>query len=112
MLSITSRTPRSRTSVEYLLGLPMAPSSQHLEPPGNPGRFTRSRLVCFDGSDAIFTRGGGNWIHAWVMTTMFRATPRFDDVQWCTRRALDGEDHEHLAPGKKVNLLRVAHSLP
>lgn len=39
-LSSTMRTARSRTSGENLLFLPMAPSSQHLGPPGNPARFT------------------------------------------------------------------------
>jgi hypothetical protein len=33
------RTARSRTSGEYLLALPMTPSSQGLESPGIPGRF-------------------------------------------------------------------------
>jgi hypothetical protein len=41
--SNTSLTARSRTSGGYLLRLPMAPSSQGLESPGNPGRFTRTR---------------------------------------------------------------------
>src|SRR5262249_2599543 len=36
----TIRTARSRTSGQNRLGLVMAPSSQGLEPPGNPGRFT------------------------------------------------------------------------
>jgi len=38
--SRTIRTARSRTSAEYLLRLPMAPSSHQMEPPENPGRFT------------------------------------------------------------------------
>ncbi len=33
------RTPRSRTSAEYRLCVPIAPSSQIMEPPGIPGRF-------------------------------------------------------------------------
>ena len=41
--SRTIRTARVRTSGENLVGLGMAPSSQGLEPPGNPGRFTPSR---------------------------------------------------------------------
>ena len=39
--SKTIRTARSFTSGEYLLRLVMTPSSQELESPGNPGRFTR-----------------------------------------------------------------------
>ena len=38
--STTNRTARSRTSREYLVDLFIAPSSQRLEPPGKPGRFT------------------------------------------------------------------------
>ncbi|TFE46999.1 hypothetical protein E2553_19375 [Paraburkholderia dipogonis] len=34
------RTARSRTSAENLFDLFMAPFSQELEPPPNPGRFT------------------------------------------------------------------------
>ncbi|MCG5079009.1 hypothetical protein, partial [Paraburkholderia tagetis] len=37
--SRTMRTARSRTSAENLLDLFMAPFSQELEPPPNPGRF-------------------------------------------------------------------------
>ncbi|MCT9074910.1 hypothetical protein N6G06_26575, partial [Cupriavidus gilardii] len=37
--SCTNRTARSRTSGENLLFLLMAPFSQKLEPPQNPGRF-------------------------------------------------------------------------
>src|SRR5262249_34961903 len=44
--SRTIRTARTRTSGENRLGLVMAPSSQDLEPPGKPGRFTvEGRLV-------------------------------------------------------------------
>ncbi|MGD0448524.1 MAG: hypothetical protein ABSB36_07890, partial [Candidatus Dormibacteria bacterium] len=42
--SSTSRTARSRTSWGYLLVLAIAPSSQGMEPPGFPGRFT-ARLL-------------------------------------------------------------------
>src|SRR5690606_13141876 len=38
--SPTSRTARSRTSAEYCFALAMAPISQGLEPPANPGRFS------------------------------------------------------------------------
>lgn len=38
--SSTIRTERSRTSGENLLGLAMTPSSQGMEPPGIPERFT------------------------------------------------------------------------
>ena len=38
--SYTSRTARSRTSGENLFDFFMAPSSQELEPPQKPGRFT------------------------------------------------------------------------
>ncbi|OTP72858.1 hypothetical protein PAMC26577_19580 [Caballeronia sordidicola] len=38
--SCTMRTARSRDSGENLFDLFMAPSSQKLEPPQNPGRFT------------------------------------------------------------------------
>ena len=37
--SKTIRTARSRTSGEYLLDLPMAPSSEETKPPGKPERF-------------------------------------------------------------------------
>jgi hypothetical protein len=43
--STTIRTARARTSGENLVGFRMAPSSQGLEPPGNPARF---RLVEID----------------------------------------------------------------
>src|SRR5690606_34640761 len=43
-LSSTIRTARSRSSGEYLVDVFIAPSSQGLEPPENPGRF---RLVLF-----------------------------------------------------------------
>src|SRR6266446_10966116 len=39
--SNTIRTARSRTSGENRLGLAMTPSSQGMEPPINPGRFSR-----------------------------------------------------------------------
>ena len=42
--SSTIRTARSRTSSEYLLGLPITPASQEMESPGNPGRFM-TRIV-------------------------------------------------------------------
>jgi hypothetical protein len=42
LCSRTIRTARSRTSGENLLGLPMTPSSQGMEPPGIPARFMRS----------------------------------------------------------------------
>src|SRR5690606_3471677 len=38
--SCTMRTARSRTSGEYFASFFMAPFSQRLEPPRNPGRFT------------------------------------------------------------------------
>src|SRR2546425_4924001 len=41
--STTIRTARDRTSGENLVGLGMAPSSQGLEPPGNPARFRSAR---------------------------------------------------------------------
>ncbi len=44
--SITIRTARSRSSCGYLFGLVIAPSSQGMEPPGNPGRFSRSAGHC------------------------------------------------------------------
>ena len=43
--STTIRTARDRTSGENLVGLGMAPSSQGLEPPGNPARFRLRRTV-------------------------------------------------------------------
>jgi hypothetical protein len=36
----TIRTARARTSGEYLVCLLIAPSSQELEPPANPRRFS------------------------------------------------------------------------
>jgi len=39
--SCTMRTARSRTSGENLFDFFIAPSSQRLEPPQNPGRFIR-----------------------------------------------------------------------
>jgi hypothetical protein len=41
------RTARSRTSGEYLVDLFIAPSSQRLEPPENPGRFTVQSVTHF-----------------------------------------------------------------
>ena len=43
--SKTIRTDRSRTSWENLLARAMTPSSQGMEPPGNPGRFSRMRVA-------------------------------------------------------------------
>ena len=40
LLPKNSRTDRSRTSCEYLLGLPIVPSSQEMESPVNSGRLT------------------------------------------------------------------------
>ncbi|WP_218142397.1 hypothetical protein, partial [Nitrosomonas eutropha] len=40
--SCTRRTARALTSGEYLFDLFMAPSSQILKPPQNPGRFSIS----------------------------------------------------------------------
>src|SRR5215470_12432070 len=47
--SSTIRTARARTSGENLVDLGMAPSSQGLEPPERPARFTCQKLggVCF-----------------------------------------------------------------
>ena len=39
------RTARSFTSGEYLLRLVMTPSSQEVESPGNPGRFTYANIA-------------------------------------------------------------------
>ena len=46
--SCTRRTARSRTSGENLFDLFMAPFSQRLEPPQNPGRFKKTcrRVFC------------------------------------------------------------------
>ena len=41
--STTIRTARARTSGEYLVRLLIAPSSQAVEPPANPARFTSSQ---------------------------------------------------------------------
>ena len=46
--SCTMRTARSRTSGENLVDFLMAPSSQRLEPPQNPGRFSRIRRADYD----------------------------------------------------------------
>ncbi|WP_233217443.1 hypothetical protein, partial [Trinickia dabaoshanensis] len=43
--SRTMRTARSRTSAENLFGLFIAPFSQELEPPQNPGRFRLPGLI-------------------------------------------------------------------
>src|SRR5690606_30114726 len=62
--SCTNRTARSRTSGENLLFLLMAPFSQKLEPPQNPGRFSYlsfNLLVRFNaprGSDEAFLAEG------------------------------------------------------
>src|SRR5690554_3445842 len=57
--SCTSRTARSFTSGENLLDLFMAPFSQMLEPPQNPGRFSKTmklyghgrvKSVAYDGN--------------------------------------------------------------
>src|SRR2546425_11371448 len=52
--STTIRTARDRTSGENLVGLGMAPSSQGLEPPGNPARFTSDDDL---GLDPRFAQG-------------------------------------------------------
>ncbi|MEK8048534.1 hypothetical protein AACH00_19445, partial [Ideonella sp. LYT19W] len=59
--SCTKRTARSRTSGENLFDLFMAPSSQELEPPENPGRFKEALhvrrelgLANFSELDALF----------------------------------------------------------
>ncbi|MGX7709513.1 hypothetical protein, partial [Methylobacterium sp. Gmos1] len=47
--SRTIRTARSRTSGEKgAVRFVMAPSSQKLEPPGNPGRFTQPKFADLD----------------------------------------------------------------
>ncbi|HKK05365.1 MAG TPA: hypothetical protein VKA50_05885, partial [Gammaproteobacteria bacterium] len=46
--SWTNRTARSRTSGENLFDLFMAPFSQMLEPPQNPGRFILYDLIDFE----------------------------------------------------------------
>ena len=51
--SKTIRTARSFISGEYLLRLVMTPSSQELESPGNPGRFTSWLDFVFVLSNAI-----------------------------------------------------------
>jgi len=43
--SMTNRTPRSRTSGEYRFGELMTPSSQDMESPVKPGRFTCTVVV-------------------------------------------------------------------
>jgi hypothetical protein len=48
------RTARSRTSGENLFDLFMAPSSQRLEPPQNPGRFTRPATANMRSLDKLF----------------------------------------------------------
>jgi hypothetical protein len=59
--SNTSRTARSRISGGYLRGFGMAPSSQHQEPPPNPGRFAlrgpASRHRCPRSPCACLARG-------------------------------------------------------
>ena len=61
LCSRTIRTARSRTSGENLLGLPMTPSSQGMEPPGIPARFM---AIAGDpvgtGLVASLARPGGN----------------------------------------------------
>src|SRR5699024_7184126 len=45
--SCTRRTARSRTSGENLLFLLMAPFSQEMKPPQNPGRFRKDLPIMF-----------------------------------------------------------------
>jgi hypothetical protein len=42
------RTARSRTSGEYLVVLFITPSSQEMESPVNPGRFSKSKPLSFE----------------------------------------------------------------
>ncbi|WP_373565290.1 TnsD family Tn7-like transposition protein [Paraburkholderia bryophila] len=58
--SCTMRTARSRTSAENLFDLFMAPFSQELEPPPNPGRFTAIYWAKLDG---VFYRRRPRAIH-------------------------------------------------
>jgi hypothetical protein len=45
---------RSRTACEYLLALPMTPSSQDMGPPENPGRFMEPGAASLRGSHHIY----------------------------------------------------------
>ena len=58
--SRTSGTARSRSSAGYLLRLPMAPSSQRLEPPRNPGRFTLQSFTTWFANRASFSSSRWN----------------------------------------------------
>jgi hypothetical protein len=81
--SLTIRTARSRNSCGYLFGLVIAPSSQGVEPPGNPGRFSRI-LSAFSAADAH---------HGWSLpggSSPLGAARRH-------RRATDGEGVRHPA---------------
>src|SRR5208337_1951366 len=64
--SNTSRTARSRTSGGYLLGLPMAPSSQHWEPPEKPGRFTQAWMGRLPSMDGKAPKHGWEGAQAWM----------------------------------------------
>ena len=54
--SKTIRTARDRTSGEYLVCLVIAPSSQGLEPPANPARFTVATSIPFSPSQTPAAR--------------------------------------------------------
>ena len=69
--STTSRTAPARTSGENRFGLAMAPSSQGLEPPGDPGRFKllahlgMARFTAEPRSSAARVRGHHPLIVSW-----------------------------------------------
>ena len=68
--SITIRTARCRSSYGCLVGLVIAPSSQGLEPPGNPGRFISRPVVSLPRS---YRPGGRDLLtRTYVVTLMIK----------------------------------------
>src|SRR5512135_894270 len=63
--SKTSRTARSRTSGENFTDFFMAPSSQELEPPPNPGRFNTAKTDYFSEGPGV----GLNWRLRFIKST-------------------------------------------
>jgi len=68
--SRTIRTARSRTSGENLLDRAMAPSSQGMEPPGNPARFIQ------DSENIVSSSTSQSWLRPrWPIDYGIRSSP-------------------------------------
>ncbi|MGX7709357.1 hypothetical protein ACS5PV_31525, partial [Methylobacterium sp. Gmos1] len=97
--SRTIRTARSRTSGENgVVRFVMAPSSQKLEPPGNPGRFIPAKPPKVRYPFDVIGPQGRTWIEArWIITlAKMEARPSRSVVEQA-RKALDSFQERRLS---------------